>query len=172
MDAAYVQTVRLLLETAPVLFSSPEFVMKGGTAINLFVEDMPRLSVDIDVVWKDHMTPRERVIAGISEALQTMRQGLEQKGIKARMHASSTGEETKLFVERENRQVKIEVNHVFRGTVLPPEERRLVKKARDLFTTDLSVPVLATQELYGSKIVAALDRQHPRDFFDLLGMYV
>jgi hypothetical protein len=41
MDAAYVQTVRLLLETAPVLFSSPEFVMKGGTAINLFVEDMP-----------------------------------------------------------------------------------------------------------------------------------
>jgi predicted nucleotidyltransferase component of viral defense system len=171
MDAAYVQTVRLLLETGPLLFSSPEFVMKGGTAINLFVEDMPRLSVDIDVVWKDHITPRERVIAGISEALQTTRQGLEQKGIKARMHASNTGEETKLFVERENRQVKIEVNHVFRGTVLPPEERRLVKKARDLFTTDLSVPVLAMQELYGSKIVAALDRQHPRDFFDLLGMY-
>src|ERR1700746_105061 len=55
--------------------------------------------------------------------------------------------------------------------VLPPKERRLGKKARDLFMTDLSVPVLATQELYGSKIVAALDRQHPRDFFDLLGMY-
>ena len=46
-----------------------------------------------------------------------------------------------------------------------------MKKASDLFMTDLSVPVLATQELYGSKIVAALDRQHPRDFFDLLGMY-
>jgi predicted nucleotidyltransferase component of viral defense system len=120
MDAAYVQTVRLLLETAPVLFSSPEFVMKGGTAINLFVEDMPRLSVDIDVVWKDHMTSRERVIAGISETLQTTRQGLEQKGIKARIRAANTGEETKLFVERENRQVKIEVNHVFRGTVLLP----------------------------------------------------
>src|ERR1700740_3707979 len=53
MDAAYVQTVRLLLETAPVLFNSPQFVMKGGTAINLFIQDMPRLSVDIDVVWKD-----------------------------------------------------------------------------------------------------------------------
>jgi predicted nucleotidyltransferase component of viral defense system len=71
MDAAYVQTVRLLLETAPLLFRPPEFVMKGGTAINLFVEDMPRLSVDIDVVWKDHTTPRERVMTGISEALQT-----------------------------------------------------------------------------------------------------
>jgi Nucleotidyl transferase AbiEii toxin, Type IV TA system len=171
MDAAYVQTVRLLLETAPVLFSSPEFVMKGGTAINLFMEDMPRLSVDIDVVWKDHTTPREQVMTGISEALQRSGQGLQQKGIKVRISAANKGEETKLFVERGNRQVKIEVNHVFRGTVLLPERRRLVKKARDLFTTDLTVPVLARPELYGSKIVAALDRQHPRDFFDLLGMY-
>jgi len=171
MDEAYVQTVRLLLETAPVLFSSPEFVMKGGTAINLFVLDMPRLSVDIDVVWKDHTLPREQVIAGISEALQTSRQGLEERGIKVRVSTVDKREETKLFVQRENRQVKIEVNHVFRGTVLAPEQRRLVKKARDLFTTDLTVPVLATPELYGSKIVAALDRQHPRDFFDLLGMY-
>ncbi len=171
MDAAYVQTVRLLLETAPVLFSSPEFVMKGGTAINLFVEDMPRLSVDIDVVWKDHTRPREQVMTGISEALQRSGQGLQQKGIKVRISAANKGEETKLFVERGNRQVKIEVNHVFRGTVLLPEQSRLVKKARDLFTTDLTVPVLARPELYGSKIVAALDRQHPRDFFDLLGMY-
>jgi predicted nucleotidyltransferase component of viral defense system len=171
MDAAYVQTVRLLLETAPVLFSSPEFVMKGGTAINLFVEDMPRLSVDIDVVWKDHTTSREQAMAGISEALQMSRRGLEQKGIKVRLTTANKGEETKLFAERENRQVKIEVNHVFRGTVLPIEQRRLVKQARDLFTTDLRVPVLAAPELYGSKIVAALDRQHPRDFFDLLGMY-
>jgi Nucleotidyl transferase AbiEii toxin, Type IV TA system len=171
MDAAYVQTVRLLLETAPVLFNSSQFVMKGGTAINLFIQDMPRLSVDIDVVWKDHTTSREQAMAGISEALQTSQQGLEQKGIKVRMTTANKGEETKLFAERENRQVKIEVNHVFRGTVLPTEQRRLVKKARDLFTTDLSVPVLSGPELYGSKIVAALDRQHPRDFFDLLGMY-
>jgi predicted nucleotidyltransferase component of viral defense system len=171
MDAAYVQTVRLLLETAPVLFSSPEFVMKGGTAINLFVEDMPRLSVDIDVVWKDHTAPREEAMTGIAEALQKSRQGLEQRGIRVRTSVANKGGETKLFVDRENRQVKIEVNHVFRGTVLPPGRRRLVKRARDLFTADLTVPVLATPELYGSKIVAALDRQHPRDFFDLLGMY-
>ena len=109
MDEAYVQTVRLLLETAPVLFSSPEFVMKGGTAINLFVEDMPRLSVDIDVVWKDHTAPREQAMTGIAEALQRSRQGLEQRGIRVRMSAANKGEETKLFVERENRQVKIEV---------------------------------------------------------------
>lgn len=171
MDAAYVQTVRLLLETAPVLFGSPQFVMKGGTAINLFVQDLPRLSVDIDVVWKDYTTPREQAMASISQALQTTRRELERRGGKVRMSAAGQGEETKLFVERENRQVKIEVNHVFRGTVLSVQQRRLVKKARDLFTADLTVPVLATPELYGSKVVAALDRQHPRDFFDLLGFY-
>jgi hypothetical protein len=102
--------------------------MKGGTAINLFIQDMPRLSVDIDVIWKDHTTSREHAMAGILDALQMSRQGPEQKGIKVRMTTANKGEETKLFAERENRQVKIEVNHVFRGTVLPTGQRRLVKK--------------------------------------------
>lgn len=65
----------------------------------------------------------------------------------------------------------MEVNHVYRGTVLPVETRRLGHEARALFTTDLSAPILATPELYGSKLVAALDRQHPRDFFDVHGMF-
>jgi hypothetical protein len=49
-DRNYIDTVRLLLESAPAIFAHPHFAMKGGTAINLFVQDMPRLSVDIDVV--------------------------------------------------------------------------------------------------------------------------
>ncbi|MDX2260525.1 MAG: nucleotidyl transferase AbiEii/AbiGii toxin family protein [Gemmatimonadales bacterium] len=63
------------------------------------------------------------------------------------------------------------INHVFRGTVLPPESRPLVKAASDLFTVGFSVPTLAVPELYGSKLVAALDRQHARDFFDVHGMF-
>ena len=81
------------------------------------------------------------------------------------------GDETKLFVRRGRDQVKIEINHVFRGTVLPPNSRPLVKAASDLFTVGFSVPTLAVPELYGSKLVAALDRQHPRDFFDVHGMF-
>jgi hypothetical protein len=81
------------------------------------------------------------------------------------------GDEVKLLVRRSARQVKIEVNHVFRGTVLPVEERRLVATARDHFTTDLSLPALAVPELYGSKLVAAMDRQHPRDLYDVRGMF-
>ena len=58
MDKSYIETVRLLLESAPAIFGHPHFAMKGGTAINLFVQNMPRLSVDIDVVYADHTAPR------------------------------------------------------------------------------------------------------------------
>jgi hypothetical protein len=48
MNQDYIDTVRLLLAIAPAVFQSPRFAMKGGMALNLFVQDMPRLSVDID----------------------------------------------------------------------------------------------------------------------------
>jgi hypothetical protein len=67
--------------------------------------------------------------------------------------------------------VKVEVNHVFRGTVMPVETRWLGSEARTFFTTELSVPVLTASELYGSKLVAAMDRQHPRDLFDVRGLF-
>ena len=51
MIAEYGDTVRLLLDVIPATLRSPRFAMKGGTAINLFVLDMPRLSVDIDLAY-------------------------------------------------------------------------------------------------------------------------
>jgi hypothetical protein len=171
MDKAYFDAVRLLLETIPTVFQTPSFAMKGGTAINLFAQDMPRLSVDIDVVYTNYVEPRAEAMAAISDALKKTQEQLHRSGLKTHVAATNKGDEIKLFVEREQSQVKIEVNNVFRGTILPVEQRRLVEKARDLFTTELSAPVLATAELYGSKLVAALDRQHPRDFFDIRGLY-
>lgn len=47
MDRQYVDTVRLLLAVAPVIFESPPcFALKGGTALNLFVQNLPRLTVE------------------------------------------------------------------------------------------------------------------------------
>lgn len=57
MDKHYADTVRLLLDIAPAVFANDIFAMKGGTAINLFVQDMPRLSVDIDVVYLPWQVP-------------------------------------------------------------------------------------------------------------------
>jgi hypothetical protein len=171
MDKAYIQTVRLLLEAISAVFEHPAFAMKGGTAINLFVEDMPRLSVDIDVVYTDHQAPREQALAAISTALTAARNRLRTAGLEGEVTPTNVGGEAKLFIRRDRSQVKVEVNHVFRGTVLPPERRSLGPEARRVFTTEVSAPVLARSELYGSKLVAALDRQHPRDWFDLQGMF-
>jgi hypothetical protein len=171
MDKTYIEVVRLLLESTPAIFETPHFAMKGGTAINLFIEDMPRLSVDIDVVYTDHHAARDAALKYISSGLDAVRKRLAKAGLEAEVSATKDGDEIKLFLRRGRNQVKVEVNHVFRGTVLPVETRRLGDAARKLFTTELSVPVLAAPELYGSKLVAALDRQHPRDLFDVHSLF-
>jgi Nucleotidyl transferase AbiEii toxin, Type IV TA system len=171
MDKSHVEAVRLLLESAPAIFATPHFAMKGGTAINLFVQNMPRLSVDIDVVYADHQTPRTEALKTIAGGLEAARKQLAKSGVAAEISGAKEGEEIKLFVRRGSILVKVEVNHVFRGTVLPVEIRQLHSEARRLFTTDLSAPILAPTELYGSKLVAAMDRQHPRDIFDVRGLY-
>ena len=171
MNRIYVDTVRLLLETAPHVFHSNRFALKGGTALNLFVMDMPRLSVDIDVVYTDHRPSREDAMNEISRTLKEIKNRLDGIGINSEFLRTKSGEETKVLVQRGNNQVKLEVNFVFRGTVLPTQERNLADTAREQFTTNLSLPLLADSELYGSKLVAALDRQHPRDFFDVHGLF-
>jgi hypothetical protein len=169
MNRAYLASVRLLLDVAPAVFRLPAFALKGGTAINLFLRDMPRLSVDLDLVLADHRPGRDEAFQRIDSVLASARSEMEAQGF--RCDRGSSGEETKLFVERERVQIKIEVNHVFRGTILPVARRPLAEAAQDIFFTDIELPVLHPDELYGSKLVAAMDRQHPRDLFDVLHLY-
>lgn len=171
MDKAYADTVRLLLTAAPDVFANDIFAMKGGTAINLFVQDMPRLSVDIDVVYTQWQTPREQALKAIGDELDAIAGRLGRLGLVTRKVNSRDLGDTKLLIENAEAQVKVEVNVVFRGTVLPIERRSLSPKTADLFSVALELPVLAPAELYGSKLVAAMDRQHPRDLFDALKMF-
>jgi len=170
MDRQYIESVRLLLAVAPVIFESPHFALKGGTAINLFVQELPRLSVDIDVVFTDHIMQRDQALTSIGDDLQTAKATLERMGYSATVRKTQKGDEAKLLVADQASQIKVEVNFVFRGTLLPVSPRTLVRSARDLFTTTMDLPILAIPELYGSKLVAALDRQHPRDWFDVAAM--
>nr|WP_297354191.1 nucleotidyl transferase AbiEii/AbiGii toxin family protein [uncultured Caldimonas sp.] len=167
MDKHYADTVRLLLDVAPTVFVSDIFAMKGGTAINLFARDMPRLSVDIDVVYVPWQTPRDKALQTIQQELTAVSARLAAHGLRTRLVPSRDQSETKLLVEDETSQVKVEVNTVFRGTVLPVERRTLCQRTADLFGTEFELPMLASDELYGGKLVAALDRQHPRDLFDV-----
>ena len=171
MDKVYVDTVRLLIQAIPYVMQSPDFALKGGTALNLFVHDMPRLSVDLDIAFIDRSVTRDAALARISSALFEMQARFRAMKLNAQVGRSTKGDEVKLLVSNERSQVKIEVNYVFRGTVMRPERRGLTLAARNLFTAELDVPILPLPELYGSKLVAAMDRQHPRDFFDVMAMY-
>lgn len=174
MHETYVNTVRLMLDIAPIIFETPRFAMKGGTALNLFVQDMPRLSVDIDVVFIDRNLSRDEAINAITEELGRAKARIEAEGYTARtstVSGKARGEDVKLTVMSGDALVKVEVNYVFRGTLLDPVTRTLVTAAEERFATRISVPTLHESELYGSKLVAALDRQHPRDLFDVMRMY-
>ena len=98
MNEAYLATVRLLLAIAPTVLQSPRLAMKGGTALNLFVQDLPRLSVDIDVAYVDHSVSREVALEDIAAALLAAKAALEAQGYRVDiLPASRDGEEAKLL---------------------------------------------------------------------------
>lgn len=171
MDKTYADTVRLLLSVAPDVFTSEHFAMKGGTAINLFVRDMPRLSVDIDVVYTSWETPRDEALRAITDEIRAIDKRLVRRGLGTRVIPAGNEAESKVLINDGDIQVKVEVNHVFRGTVLPVERRSIAPQTADMFVAELDAPILAVDELYGSKLVAAFDRQHPRDIFDVWQLY-
>ena len=76
MNQMYLDTARLLTQVAPLVFADDTFALKGGTAINLFVRDMPRLSVDLDLVFPDYTLPREAALARINAAMRQARGGV------------------------------------------------------------------------------------------------
>lgn len=165
MDKQYVETVRLLLDVAPTIFKSGNYAMKGGTAINLFIQDMPRLSVDIDAVVIDRKLDRVLALNLIRDSLTQSKYELENRGYNVNTSTTHSGDEVKLFIDNGNVGVKVEMNFIFRGTALPVTQKNLTEETQIFFSENILLPVLNTDELYGSKLVAAMDRQHPRDIF-------
>ena len=166
MNRLYLDTARLLARIAPHVFADDVFALKGGTAINLFVRDMPRLSVDLDLVFVDAAADRSEALARIDDALNAVAKRLGEQGYRTVWRGLAAGER-KLFVRDGAIEAKIEVNPVMRGTMHPSRRLPLTPKAGDLLQADIDVPVVSFEDLYGGKLVAAMDRQHPRDLFDV-----
>ena len=171
MNQVYLDTARLLTQVAPFVFTDGTFALKGGTAINLFVRDMPRLSVDLDLVFTDHQPSRDQALQRINAAIQQSAVQLRNRGFQTHTVAASDAGETKLLVRRGGIEVKIEVNFVMRGTVHPVRIASLTDKARDTLSADLELPIVSLEDMYGGKLVAAMDRQHPRDLFDVMQLF-
>jgi len=152
----YIDAARLLIQVAPAIFESGVFALKGGSAINLFVRDMPRLSVDLDVVFPNHSLPRDQALAQINEAIRKAARRLKTRGFQVRTVTATGAGETKLLVRRGNLEIKVEVNFVLRGTVHPVRLASLSPKARDTLQAELEIPVASLEDIYGGKLVAAM----------------
>lgn len=164
----YRRQVALLMRVLPFLAEDEAFALKGGTAINLFIRDMPRLSVDIDLTYVP-VVPRPESLAHIDQAMRALAESL-RRGIPS-AHVTETplpddGAVTRLIVRAEGVQVKVEVTPVLRGCLYEPERRTVTPAVEDAFGF-AEARVLPFADLYAGKIVAALDRQHPRDLFDI-----
>lgn len=163
MDARYMEQARLAVAVLPFVAREPEFALKGGTAINLFEDDLPRLSVDVDLAYLP-VTDRPTAIRGIDAALSRMCGALAGAGIAARL--SGTEVARKVVCAKGAASIKIEPNYILRGAVFPVRTMESGPRAEALFGY-CRVQILSREELYGGKFCAALDRQHPRDLFDV-----
>lgn len=160
----YNSQVALLLDILPEVAKQKCFALHGGTAINLFIRDMPRLSVDIDLTYipiEDRETSINAIIVGL-------------KGIKLHIEKLNLGIQVtlkkkvlKLQIANSNALVKLEVNQINRGLMEDPVEMALTNKTQEDFNAFCNIQVVPLAQLYGGKICAALDRQHPRDLFDV-----
>jgi predicted nucleotidyltransferase component of viral defense system len=162
----YRRQVALLIRILPLVAEEKAFALKGGTAINLFIRDMPRLSVDIDLTFLP-VQPRAESLAAIDAAMKRIADRVKRTIQGASITETKLeGALTRLLVRAEGVQIKIEVTPVLRGCVYDPEPRSVSEAVEEAFGF-AEIQVVSFPDLYAGKIVAALDRQHPRDLFDV-----
>jgi predicted nucleotidyltransferase component of viral defense system len=164
--AQYRAQVALLVRLLPLLDSEPDFALKGGSAINLFWRDLPRLSVDIDLTYLP-IADRAASLAAIDAALRRLADQIEMRihGAAVDPHGGQEGVH-RLLVRAAGTQVKVEVTPVLRGVVFAPERHAVSPRVEDRFGFAES-NLVSFADLFAGKMVAALDRQHPRDLFDV-----
>ncbi len=169
MDSSYYrQQLQLLLEVLPYIAEEKTFALKGGTLINLFIQDLPRISVDIDLTYLP-LEDRETSHRGIDRALRSITNRLRSVlKLKVQSHTPNYSKYiSRLYVASKEASIKIEPNLILRGSVYPSKQYDLVHTAQEQFGEFITITGLSEADIYAGKFCAALDRQHPRDLFDV-----
>lgn len=170
-SSTYYQQVSLLIDCIPHIAKEKGFALKGGTAINLFMNNFPRLSVDIDLTYLP-LEPRDNALMNVRAALTRIGETLNVNPDVTATLQENKQDEMRIIVNSKNQlskeaQIKIEVSPVSRGTLHDAIVCDVTDSVEEEFGF-ASVQVVSIPDLYGGKLCAALDRQHPRDFFDVL----
>lgn len=164
IETIYKKQVALLLSVLPEVAKEKTFALHGGTAINLFIREMPRLSVDIDLTYIP-IEDRDTTLGNIRTALGNIKTRIEK--VVPDVRVIDRSERGKLQISQAGTVIKLEVNLVGRGMIADPVELPLCFRAQEEFDAFCSIQTVPFEQLYGGKICAALDRQHPRDIFDV-----
>ncbi len=164
MNDAYKKQVKLVLDALPEVAKETCFAMHGGTAINLFIRDMPRLSVDIDLTYIE-IAERQETLDAINAALNRLKERIE--ALRPSIRVQHKPNVCKLQIDEHGVLIKIEVNMVGRGLLGEEAKIQLCETAQEQFDVFCTMPIVPMGQLYGGKLCAALGRQHPRDLFDV-----
>ena len=173
IDHVYFRQAELLLRVLPLVDREAVFALKGGTAINFFVRDFPRVSVDIDLVYlpigeRDFVPSRDQRrpgpdLPGCGEPDsrdEDYSQEDQRDRSLERMLGSARGCDDQDRAESGHARLALSA-----GTQDP------VPEGPGVFELSVECRTLSEKELYAGKICAALDRQHPRDLFDVLMLF-
>jgi predicted nucleotidyltransferase component of viral defense system/DNA-directed RNA polymerase subunit L len=167
MIESYRDQARLMLEVLLAVSKVEDFALKGGTAINFFWRDLPRLSIDIDLTYlsiKNRQESLQDIKSGIQHIAEEVGKRLPETRITKQ---KSGGTVSKLIVRNISAQIKMEVNTVLRGTIYDAVEKEIKPNVQEEFELFAAIKTLSLGDLYGGKLCAALDRQHPRDLYDI-----
>lgn len=163
----YRAQVDLLVRCLPAIAKVPDFALKGGTAINLFLLNMPRLSVDIDLTYLP-ISSRKDALKDIHTHLANIAKMVNEDIPNVDVRIDKEDSAPKLYVSNQGVLIKVEPNIVIRGSLLPPVSCDLCSAAQESYDIFADIQRLDTPEIYAGKLCAALDRQHPRDLFDVM----
>jgi predicted nucleotidyltransferase component of viral defense system len=164
IEQRYKRQVNLLLKVLPVVAKENSFALHGGTAINLFVRNMPRLSIDIDLTYIP-IEPRQTSLTKIHQALEQISTRLNKVIPEAKI--THKQEVSKLLISTSGAEIKLEVNLVGRRILGEAKKQMLSDKISEEYEAFVAIQIVPFGQLYGGKVCAALDRQHPRDLFDV-----
>lgn len=157
------------LNTNPILKDS--LALKGGTAINLTIFNLPRLSVDIDLDYlitnsrEEMLESREVINSAIDRYMVS--QGYSKNPKTKNPHSLDSWVYDYMGASRNKDNIKIEINYSLRSHILAAEERSIITEH---FSSEYKVKSLAPLEIYGSKINALLSRAATRDLYDTRNM--
>lgn len=142
-------------------------LLKGGTAINLTVFNLPRLSVDIDMDYTPNDT-KEDMLKAREKITTLIKDYMKVEGYQLSKGSRFTHSLEAFYYQYQNAggnrdMIKIELNYSLRAHILEPVHRRILS---DAFDDGMTIRMVAPMEIFAAKGNALISRAAARDLYD------